>query len=59
MPKILVVGGGGNQGVLESLGAILMDKLDTSTATAEPAAIAASKPEPPTPAKKSPPSPAG
>ena len=32
VPKILVVGGGGNQGVLESLGAMLMDKLDTSAA---------------------------
>jgi hypothetical protein len=32
MPKILVVGGGGNQGgVLESLGAMLMDKLDATT----------------------------
>jgi len=31
VPKILVVGGGGNQGVLESLGSMLMDKLDTST----------------------------
>ena len=30
MPKILVVGGGSNQGVLESLGTMLMDKLDTS-----------------------------
>jgi hypothetical protein len=29
MPKILVVGGGSNQGVLESLGTMLMDKLDT------------------------------
>ena len=31
VPKILVVGGGSNQGVLESLGTLLMDKLDTST----------------------------
>lgn len=31
MPRILVVGGGGNQGVLESLGSLLMDKLDTSS----------------------------
>jgi hypothetical protein len=31
MPKILVVGGGNNQGVLESLGTMLMDKLDTSS----------------------------
>jgi len=30
VPKILVVGGGSSQGVLESLGAMLMDKLDTS-----------------------------
>jgi len=29
MPKILVVGGGGSQGVLESLASMLMDKLDT------------------------------
>jgi uncharacterized protein YqfA (UPF0365 family) len=34
MPKILVVGGN-NQGVLESLGTMLMDKLDTSTADPE------------------------
>jgi hypothetical protein len=32
VPKILVLGGGGNQGILESLGSLLMDKLDTSTA---------------------------
>ena len=32
VPKILVVGGSGNQGILESLGSLLMDKLDTSTA---------------------------
>jgi len=41
MPKILVVGGGGNQGVLESLGTMLMDKLDTGASepgTASPAA---------------------
>jgi hypothetical protein len=31
MPRILVVGGGSNQGVLESLGTMLMDKLDTSS----------------------------
>ncbi len=31
VPRILVVGGGNNQGVLESLGTMLMDKLDTST----------------------------
>jgi hypothetical protein len=29
MPRILVVGGGGSQGVLESLAGMLMDKLDT------------------------------
>jgi hypothetical protein len=52
MPKILVVGSGGNQGVLESLGAMLMDKLDTGAASAEPAAIAASKPEAASSAKK-------
>ena len=54
MPKILVVGGGGNQGVLESLGAMLMDKLDTGTASAVPAAIVTSKPESTGPAKKIP-----
>jgi hypothetical protein len=32
VPKILVVGGNGNQGILESLGSLLMDKLDSSTA---------------------------
>jgi hypothetical protein len=32
MPKILVVGSGSSQGVLESLGTMLMDKLDTSAA---------------------------
>ena len=32
VPKILVVGGAGNQGILESLGSLLMDKLDSSTA---------------------------
>jgi len=30
VPKILVVGGGSSQGVLESLGSMLMDKLDKS-----------------------------
>ena len=57
MPKILVVGGGSNQGVLESLGTMLMDKLDTSTqtlgteipasATAEPSSSAKTKAPPP------------
>ncbi len=46
MPKILVVGGGGNQGVLESLGAMLMDKLDTSTPDTGSASPATSKPGP-------------
>ena len=32
MPRILVVGGGGSQGVLESLAGMLMDKLDTGAA---------------------------
>jgi regulator of protease activity HflC (stomatin/prohibitin superfamily) len=36
MPKILVVGGGSSQGVLESLGTMLMDKLDTSAADPVP-----------------------
>ncbi len=31
VPKILVLGGGGNQGILESLGSLLMDKLDATT----------------------------
>jgi hypothetical protein len=31
VPRILVVGGGNTQGVLESLGSMLMDKLDAST----------------------------
>jgi len=49
VPKILVVGGGSNQGVLDSLGTLLMDKLDTSsegpasagTATDEPGSATA------------------
>jgi regulator of protease activity HflC (stomatin/prohibitin superfamily) len=31
VPKILVLGGGGNQGILESLGSLLMDKIDATT----------------------------
>jgi len=48
MPKILVVGGGSNQGVLESLGTMLMDKLDTSTGGPDSASPATSKPDPAT-----------
>ena len=46
MPKILVVGGGSNQGVLDSLGTLLMDKLDTSTPGTDFASPASSKPDP-------------
>ena len=56
VPKILVVGGGSNQGVLESLGAMLMDKLDTSTPSPAPVSSATSNPEPAGLAKKTPPS---
>jgi len=58
VPKILVVGGNGNQGVLESLGSLLMDKLDTSTAesggTADSgyASSATAKPASASPSKK-------
>ena len=45
VPKILVVGGGNNQGVLESLGAMLMDKLDISTPEPGPGSLAAVKPD--------------
>jgi len=34
VPKILVVGGSGNQGILESLGSLLMDKIDSTTVEA-------------------------
>jgi hypothetical protein len=56
VPKILVVGGGSNQGVLESLGAMLMDKLDTSTPEPGPAIPAAGKPDTASLTKKSAPS---
>jgi hypothetical protein len=45
MPKILVVGGGSNQGVLESLAAMLMDKLDTGAPGPESASPATAKPD--------------
>jgi hypothetical protein len=45
MPKILVVGGGSNQGVLESLGTMLMDKLDTSGPGPGSASPETSKPD--------------
>ncbi|MGA1982994.1 MAG: SPFH domain-containing protein [Acidobacteriaceae bacterium] len=45
VPKILVVGGGGNQGVLESLGAMLMDKLDTNSPGPDAAGSATGKPD--------------
>src|ERR1019366_3043860 len=48
MPKILVVGGGSNQGVLDSLGTLLMDKLDTSSPGHSFASHATSKPDSPT-----------
>ena len=43
MPKILVVGNGSSQGVLESLGTMLMDKLDTSVADPVPASSTTGK----------------
>ena len=43
MPKILVVGSGSSQGVLESLGTMLMDKLDTSSAEPDSAGPATGK----------------
>jgi hypothetical protein len=45
MPRILVVGGASNQGVLESLGTMLMDKLDTSTPGPDAAGSATGKPD--------------
>jgi copper chaperone CopZ len=45
VPKILVVGGNGNQGVLESLGSLLMDKLDSSTADSGSPGPATAKPD--------------
>jgi hypothetical protein len=45
MPKILVVGGGSNQGVLESLVTMLMDKLDTSGPGPGSASPETSKPD--------------
>jgi len=47
VPKILVVGGGSNQGVLESLGAMLMDKLDMNAADPSPASPTAGEPDAP------------
>jgi hypothetical protein len=46
MPKILVVGGGNSQGVLESLGTMLMDKLDTSADDPGPAISTTGKRKP-------------
>jgi len=46
MPRILVVGGGSNQGVLESLGTMLMDKLDTSAPAPDSASPATDAPVP-------------
>jgi SPFH domain / Band 7 family len=54
VPKILVLGGGGNQGILESLGSLLMDKLDSTTADSSDSGYASSatvNPAPPTRAK--------
>ncbi|MGB8030209.1 MAG: SPFH domain-containing protein [Terracidiphilus sp.] len=51
VPKILVVGGAGNQGVLESLGALLMDKLDSSTAESGYSSSVTDKPAPASRAK--------
>jgi hypothetical protein len=45
MPRILVVGGGSNQGVLDSLGTMLMDKLDTSSPGPDAAGSATGKPD--------------
>jgi hypothetical protein len=56
VPKILVVGGGGNQGVLESLAALLMDKLDTGTLEPDSAGSAVVKPDAASLAKKTTPS---
>jgi hypothetical protein len=53
VPKILVVGSGGTQGVLESLGTLLMDKLDASAPDPGPATI---KPDPVSRAKSAAPS---
>jgi len=52
MPKILVVGGGGNQGVLESLGAMLMDKLDAGTPAPDSTGPTAGTPDAASPTKK-------
>jgi hypothetical protein len=47
VPKILVVGGGGSsQGVLESLGAMLMDKLDKSADEPGSDSVITNKPDP-------------
>ena len=56
VPKDLVVGAGSNQGVLESLGALLMDKLDTSTPGPDSVSPATGKPDPVSLAKKTAPS---
>ena len=45
MPRILVVGGGSNQGVLDSLGTMLMDKLDTSSPGPDAAGSSTGKPD--------------
>ncbi len=46
MPKILVVGSGSSQGVLESLGTMLMDKLDTGAPGPGSVSPAAGEPGP-------------
>ena len=51
MPRILVVGGGNNNGVLESLGTMLMDKLDTSSQSPGPDSPAPAGLEPKSSAK--------
>jgi hypothetical protein len=43
VPEILVLGGG-NQGILESLGSLLMDKLDSTTADSADSGYASSVP---------------
>ena len=52
MPKILVVGSGGNQGVLGSLGAMLMDKLDTGAPAPDSTGPTAGTPDAASPTKK-------
>ena len=53
MPKILVVGSGSTQGVLESLGTMLMDKIDTSAAGPSPDSSTTAKRKPDPAAAKS------